>query len=609
VPAGELKMIRPGDALVLALPLLFLSAFFFYPLLSILAEGLTGAAGGLTLSHLRGALADPVNLRAILFTVEQALLSTLASVLMGLPGAFLLARYDFRGKSLVKSICTVPFVLPSIIVVLGFVIFFGNNGLLNRALMGTFGLERPPLRVLYSMRAIILAHTFYNFPIAVRLVSAVWSRVNPNLERAARVLGARWPRLFWRVLLPQIAPGLLAASALIFIFCFTSFAVILVLGGGPRYTTIEVAIYRFAKVSLDLKAGSALALVECALSALFMYAYTRFQRRVSVADAGQATAETRSLRELFKGRSNRSGASRPGGQSPGRPLSRAPRLGWLRAGREGLGDLRFPCFSPWGAAALAYLGAAFLLVAAPMLSAVGYSFFARGGWGGRAVFTLSWYRKIFGGSEAGSLSVPYLAAVRNSLLLGTATAAFSLPIGTAIAWAVTRRNVPARGALEALAMLPLGISSVILGLGYLKAYRSAPLAIGGTWYAVAFAHTVIAYPFVVRSATAVFRKIDPALIRAARVLGASPWRTFWTVELPLVRSGIVAGATFAFAISMGEINATLMLAGPKLVTLPIAIYRLISSYNYFAACAMGVLLMLISFLVFLVIDKIGFEVT
>jgi thiamine transport system permease protein len=389
------------------------------------------------------------------------------------------------------------------------------------------------------------------------------------------------------VLLPQIAPGLLAASALIFIFCFTSFAVILVLGGGPRYTTIEVAIYRFAKVSLDLKAGSALALVECALSAFFMYAYTRLQRRVSVADSGQVREELRSLGELFKGRLFRGPG--PGNQS----------LDWLRP----------PGLSLWGAAALAYLGAAFLLVAAPMLSAVGYSFFARGGWSGRAVLTLSWYRRIFGGSEAGSLSVPYLAAVRNSLLLGAATAALSLPIGTAIAWAVTRRNVPARGAIEALAMLPLGVSSVILGLGYLKAYRSAPLAIGGTWYAVVFAHTVIAYPFVVRSATAVFRKIDPALIRAARVLGASPWRTFWKVELPLVRSGIVAGATFAFAISMGEINATLMLAGPKLVTLPIAIYRLISSYNYFAACAMGVLLILISFLVFLVIDKIGFEVT
>jgi thiamine transport system permease protein len=390
--------------------------------------------------------------------------------------------------------------------------------------------------------------------------------VNPNLERAARVLGARWPRLFWRVLLPQIAPGLLAASALIFIFCFTSFAVILVLGGGPKYTTIEVAIYRFAKVSLDLKAGSALALVECALSALFMYAYTRLQRRVSVADSGQVREEPRSLGELFKGR------------------------------------------NLWGVAALAYLAAAFLLVAAPMLSAVGYSFFARAGWGGRVVLTLSWYRKIFGGSEGGSLPVPYLAAVRNSLLLGVATAAFALPIGTAIAWVVARRSFPARGAVEALAMLPLGVSSVILGLGYLKAYRGAPLAIGGTWYAVVFAHTVVAYPFVVRSATAVFRKIDPALIRAARVLGASPWRTFWKVELPMVRSGVVAGATFAFAISMGEINATLMLAGPKLVTLPIAIYRLISSYNYFAACAMGAILMLISFLVFIVIDKIGFEV-
>jgi len=119
---------------------------------------------------------------------------------------------------------------------------------------------------------------------------------------------------------------------------------------------------------------------------------------------------------------------------------------------------------------------------------------------------------------------------------------------------------------------------------------------------------VIAYPFVLRSATAVFRKINPQLIQAALSLGANRWRIFWRLELPLIKSGIIAGATFAFAISIGEINATLMLYTPGLTTMPIAIYRLIASYNYFAACALGTVLMGICFLVFLVIDKMGFEV-
>lgn len=170
-------------------------------------------------------------------------------------------------------------------------------------------------------------------------------------------------------------------------------------------------------------------------------------------------------------------------------------------------------------------------------------------------------------------------------------------------------GLPGRGVFEALAMLPLGVSSIILGLGYIKAYQGPPLAIGGTWYAIAFAHTVIAYPFVIRSTSAVFRKINPNVVHAALGLGASPWRVFWRVELPLIRAGIVAGAVFAFAVSIGEVNATLMLYNPKLTTLPIAVYRLISSYNYFAACALGTVLMGICFLMFLVIDKIGFEVS
>ena len=154
------KLLKGGDILIFLFPLLFLSIFFFYPLISILTEGLSDEEGKFTLGHIQSILSNRYILRVIAFTVEQALLSTLASILLGLPGAYLLARYDFRGKSIVKAITTVPFVLPSIIVVLGFVIFFGNNGVLNRAFMGAFNLENPPLKILYSMKAISLAHTF-----------------------------------------------------------------------------------------------------------------------------------------------------------------------------------------------------------------------------------------------------------------------------------------------------------------------------------------------------------------------------------------------------------------------------------------------------------------
>ena len=559
------KLLKGGDILIFLFPLLFLSIFFFYPLISILTEGLSDKEGKFTLGHIQSILSDRYILRVIAFTVEQALLSTLASILLGLPGAYLLARYDFRGKSIVKAITTVPFVLPSIIVVLGFVIFFGNNGVLNRAFMGAFNLENPPLKILYSMKAIILAHTFYNFPICIRLVSAVWSRINPNLEKAALSLGARGGRLFTNILLPQIMPGILAASALIFIFCFTSFAVILVLGGGPKYTTIEVTIYRLAKVSLDLKAGAALAIIESVLSILFMYIYIKFQQKVSFAEKVKLQYERKKLASILR--------------------------------------------SPYGILAVLYIIITFLLIIAPMLAVIGRSFMGRSDWTGQTSITLEWYKRIFTDIQTGSIAIPYLSVIKNSLFFGFTTVLFSLPLGVVIAYITTRKNFRGRGVLETVTMLPLGISSIILGLGYIKAYQTFPLDITGKWYAIAFAHTIIAYPFVIRSVTAVFRKINPRLIQAALSLGATPMKAFWRVELPLIKSGIIAGATFAFAISIGEINATLMLYNPNLTTLPVAIYRLISSYNYFGACALGTILMVICFLVFLLIDKIGFEVS
>ena len=556
---------RIGDAATLLFPLLFLGMFFYFPLASILQEGFTDESGRFSLARLAEIITGRYYLRIIGFTVYQAALSTLASILLGLPGAYLLANFEFRGKSIARAVTTVPFVLPSIIVVLGFVIFFGNSGLLNRTLMSVFSLEEPPLRVLYSLGAIILAHTFYNFPICVRLVSAVWERINPNLERAARSLGARGMRLFGSTVLPQIMPGIFAAAALIFIFCFTSFAIILVLGGGPRYTTIEVEIYRLAKVSLDLKAASALAIWEAVLSVLFMYLYIRLQRRVSFAENVQLRYERPPLKSIIK--------------------------------------------SPSGTLVILYLVVSFVIIIAPMLAAAHYSFLKRSGWAGELTYTLQWYRSILTKVSSSSIAVSYIRVIRNSLFFGAMTVAFSLPLGTLIAYIMVRRRQFMGGIFESFAMLPLGISSIILGLGYIKAYQSLPWDITGKWYAIAFAHTVIAYPFVLRATTAVFRKINPRLLQAAVSLGANRWQTFWRIELPLIKSGIIAGATFAFAISIGEINATLMLYNPELTTMPIAIYRLISSYNFFAACALGTVLMAICFAVFLIIDKMGFEVT
>ena len=161
---------------------------------------------------------------------------------------------------------------------------------------------------------------------------------------------------------------------------------------------------------------------------------------------------------------------------------------------------------------------------------------------------------------------------------------------------------------DAIVMLPLGISSITLGLGYVRSFHKPPLLISGTWYAIVCAHTIIAYPFVIRAVSPILKKMKPSMIEAAMSLGATRAQTFLLVEMPLVKPGIVVGATFAFAVSIGELGATYMLYRPHLTTMPISIYRFLSSHDLVGASAMGMILIAVCTLLFIGIEKTGYKV-
>lgn len=546
-------------------PLLFLAIFFYFPLLSILREGLVDTTGHLTGKYILDTVKDPYNRRVIVFTIKQATLSTLLTFVLGFPGAYLVAKFDFPGKSLLKAITTVPFVLPSIIVSLGFILLFGNNGIINRGLMDLFHLEAPPLRILYSLKAIVLAHAFYNFPLVVRLVSAVWGSIDSRIEDAARSLGAREFRVFWHVTLPMLMPGIVASAALIFIFCFMSFAVVLVLGG-VKYATIEVNIYTLMTVMLDYKMGSALAVVQSLFSLSFMYFYAK------VLELGGRTEKVavdldRPKPKLF---------------SHGRDL-----LNWQ------------------GIALIGYVIIILLVIIGPLLSVFVFSMTHHEG--GQTGFSLKSYVKIFSMPYSPILGTTPLQSIRNSVFFGIMTVLFSLPLGVSIAFALSRPKIPFKNVFDAIVMLPLGISSISLGLGYVRSFHKPPLLITGTWYAIVCAHTIIAYPFVMRAVSAILKKIKPTLVEAALSLGATRPRAFFLIELPLLKPGIIVGATFAFAISIGELGATYMLYRPHLTTMPISIYRFLSAHDLVGASAMGMVLIAVCTLLFLCIEKTGYK--
>lgn len=555
------------------IPAFFLVAFYFYPLISILSTSFSRAADLEPWSD----LFSPGIIKIVGFTFWQASLSTLLTLLVGMPGAFLFARYDFPGKNLFRALTAVPFVLPTLVVAAAFNSMLGPRGWINMALMAMFNLEQPPIMFLNTLTAILLAHVFYNTTIVLRLVGDYWSRLDPRLNLAGRVLGASPLQAIRKITIPLLAPAILAAALLVFIFNFTSFGVILVLGG-PQYSTIETEIYYQTIGLFNLPLAAALSLLQLMCTLALTIIYTRLSARVS-------------------GNLN------------------------LRSEKVGMRKLR--TVRQRFAAGLLILFISGLLIL-PLVSLTARSFSRvetetsiKGEY--RRGFTLDYYQALSENPRQSLFFVSPLTAVSISLGYAAVTVIFSLLLGIPSAWVLARgsesgktRNESRllRGinqVMDPVLMLPIGTSAVTLGLGFVIALNRPPLDLRASPILIPIAHTLVAFPFVVRSLTPALRSVQPRLRSAAAVLGASPKQVIRHIDFPLIGRALLVAATFAFTISLGEFGATAMLSRPEYPTVPIAIFRFLGrpgSLNYGQALALSTILMLVCVLGMVMIERL-----
>ncbi|WP_079988914.1 ABC transporter permease [Halosegnis longus] len=492
------------------------------------------------------------------FTAWQALCSTVASLALGLPGAYVLARFEFPGRRTLESLTAVPFVLPSIMVAVGFVAAFGVNGPLNRTLAA---LGLPTVELLFSLEIIIIAHAFYNAPLVTRIVAAAWESVDARAVETARSLGASPTRAFRDVVVPQLLPAVATGALLTFIFTFMSFPIVLALGG-LEYATVEVWLYNRVG-QLDIQEAAVLAVLETVISLGLTYAYLRYEAATSRGDR------------------------------VGSPLDRDPlfRLDAKRVALAGYGVV---------------VAVVFLL---PIVSMLAASVTSPDG------LTLRYYRFLLErGAEATSAQVSPTLAVRNSLLFGAGTLLVAVPMGVLLALASTREGRLAR-AVGVLSMAPFAVSGVVVGLGLLQTLVFGTTVLGrrivvGGPLAIVAAHAVGAYPFVVRNVAPLLAGLDRRLVESARALGATRNRALLDIELPLVAPGIAAGAAFAFAISIGEFDSTVLLASASgsdtsLYTMPVAVERFLGKQTLGRPTAMGSVLLAVTAGAFIVIDRVG----
>ena len=496
----------------------FMALFFVWPIAGVIARGLGGAGPAALLGDVLG---SESHRSVIWFTVWQAAVSTALTVAVALPAAGAVARLRFRGQRLVRALATVPFVLPTVVVAAAF------EGLFDR-----FGLSGGgALSLRHTVWAILLAHVFFNYAVVLRIVGAHWAALDARMEDQARVLGASRPQVFGRVVLPRLAPSVAAASAIVFLFTFTSFGVVLVLGG-PARATIETEIYRYAVVRLDLSTAAALAVVQLAAVVALVAVSNRLERR-------RAAVE-------------------PAFSPVAAPRRRGPGL----------------------VVNLALMG---LILGLPVATLVERSLSAGRGGG----YTLRNYTAM--AERVNLLPDTAVAALRNSLVFAAPASAIALLVGGAATVVILRSDRIKAGSrpagrgmmgrvFDVGLTLPLGTSAVTIGLGFLLVLDRPPIDLRTSVIVVPIAHAVVGVPFVVRTLVPMLRTVNPRVREAAAVLGASPRRVRREVDLRVAARGVAVGAGFAFAVSLGEFGATSFIPRrPETLTAPLALFRLLGT--------------------------------
>ncbi len=504
-------------AVLVAAPLAFLVVFFAWPVATIIARGLI-SDGTLDLSGFVDVFGRPRTWRIVGNTLTLAVLGTLFSVVLGVPGAHVLYRRSFPGRTAARALVTIPFVLPTVVVGVAFGTLLASAGPLGF------------LRLDGTLAAIVAASVFFNYSVIVRTVGSMWAHLDERPEQAARTLGASPWRAFLAVTLPALTPAIASGAAVVFLYCASAFAIVLVLGG-RSFGTIETEIYVQTTQFLDLRAAAVLSITQMVVIVVALRVAAVAQRR-----------RERALRLTGEASSRR------------RP---PPRVG--------RGDAPAVAVT-----ALVVLG----LLITPMAALVVRSFRTPNGWG------LANYTSLTGTGEGNALAVPVTTALMNSLRIAVDATVIAVLVGGAVALVLSRRprRPAARHALEALDhvfMLPLGVSAVTVGFGFLVTLNRPPLDLRSSPILIPIAQAVVAVPLVIRTTLPVLRAIDQRLKEAASVLGASPARVLTAVDGPVLGRSLGLAVGFAFAISLGEFGATSFLARPDHPTLPVVIYRLL----------------------------------
>ncbi|MEZ6966969.1 thiamine/thiamine pyrophosphate ABC transporter permease [Aeromonas sp. S9(2024)] len=524
-PGGRPLWWLPGSAATLLILLLSLG-----PLAALLWQ-----AGGLAPRTL---LADPYLRHVLGFSLGQALLSTMLSLGLAIPVARAMARRRFTGRRLLLKLFGLSLVLPVIIAIFGIVAVHGKQGWLPQ-LLRSLGLD--PGNYLYGLFGILLAHVFFNMPLAARLILQSIESIPESSWRLASQLGMRSFHIFRLLEWPLIRAQLPGLASLIFMLCFTSFTTVLALGGGPKSTTLEVAVYQALRFDFDLATAGGLALVQLLLTAALLL----LQHKLQTTPA------------------NRLSSRRP----------------CLRPDRHQPGTLAVDT--------LALLSG--LVIFLPPLLAIVVAGFHPG------LLTVLSSNRLW--QASGQSILIALAAGTLATLLGAALQLTSRHLK------VREHKRRAAALWEASGSMILMIPAVVLSTGlFIMFMPFTDVFALGPWLVV-LVNALMALPYVLRTLSAPMQLVVRQYDRLADSLGVHGLHRLRLVEWPLLRRPLAQAAALSMILSLGDLGAIAMFGSQELTTLPWLLYQQLGSYRLTEAAATALLLLMLCFSLFWLVER------
>lgn len=530
--------LNAANAAVLLFLWLFFIVFMLYPLAYVFSNAFF-TDSGFTLVFMKLMFSSPNNTIILANSVNLGLAVTLLTTVLSLPLAFLLVRYNFRGKGLLNGLILIPMVLPPFVGAIGMRQLLARFGSVNLLLL-EMGVISQPIDWLGggSFWGVVILEALHLYPIMYLNLAAALANVDPSLEEAAKNMGANSFRLFSTVTFPLMLPGYFAGAIIVFIWAFTDLGTPLVF---EYREVIAVQIFNMVTDLHQNPMGYAFVVAVIALTLFFFYLSKR------ILGGG---------RYEMLGRGHVSSAARPASPTM-TVIAYAVVLG-----------ISALALIPHLGVLLTSITQRWFLTVLP------------------TDYTFQFYKDVFSHDLA-------LLSIKNSLLLSSLSTIIDVVLGVTIAYLLARKRVPGRSVLDALAMLPLALPGLVLAFGYVAAFSATPLdARINPVPLLVIAYAVRRLPYMVRAAYAGFQQTSVALEEAAINLGASPMKALFQITMPLVFANLIAGAVLAFSFAMLEVSDSLILAS-KESYYPItkAIYALLGRIadGPYIASAMGML--------------------